>query len=183
MMNERPRKRPYWRIERERRFVLDVLPAQVVEGDYRRLRDLWVRDTELRLRRVEEPSGALIMIKLGQKRPVPGAPDDPRRRQMTNFYLREQDGAVLEASLSGYVSVKRRYKLGEQGAIFCVDVWEEPASARGLILAEVERETDEALDAIQVPTWARAEVTEDDRYSGFALASGLTDASALRSSR
>ena len=178
-MPERPRKRPYWRIERERRFVLDALPAHIDPDAFERLVDVYVVGTQLRLRRVEAPDGTLIVAKLGQKRPTEDSSDDPRHRQMTTFYLRTEDLSVLEASLAGHRSVKRRYKVAEQGAVFCVDVWEEPASARGVILSEVECDTDEALDAIVAPTWARVEVTEDERYSGFALASGATDAANL----
>ncbi len=178
-MNARPQKRPYWRIERERRFVLDALPDHVDPGAFERLVDLYVAGTQLRLRRVESPDGTLIVAKLGQKRPTEDSSDDPRHQQMTTFYLRNEDLSVLEASLSGHRGVKRRYKIPEQGAVFCVDVWEEPASARGVVLSEVECDSDALLDAIDAPTWARAEVTDDERYSGFALASGATHSADL----
>lgn len=167
-MDDRPTKRKYARIERERRFLLSRLPASVDPDDYQRLRDCFVSGTHLRLRVVETPSGDVVIVKLGQKTLDPEAPEDPRRRLMTTIYLPDDEAMAL--SLSGLRTTKRRYKLQEQGWTFCVDVWEEPAAARGVLLAEVECPTDGELDRIVVPSWAEREVTEDPRYSAFTLA-------------
>jgi len=171
--DDRPATRKYARIERERRFALDALPAGVDPADYERLCDLYVEGTELRLRRVEAPDGARLQVKLGQKTLDPQAPDDPRHRQMTTLYLREGDERAL-AALGGRRSVKRRYKLAEQGWTFCIDVYEAPAGAAGTMLCEVECDSDAELERIACPIWATREITEDARYSGFTLA-GLGD--------
>ena len=92
---DRPLRRKYARIERERRFLLNCLPPGVGPEDYERLRDLYVSGTELRLRRIERPDGSLVLIKLGQKTLDPEAPEDPRRRQMTTLYLRPEDEQAL----------------------------------------------------------------------------------------
>ncbi|MCB9779645.1 MAG: hypothetical protein H6742_13860 [Alphaproteobacteria bacterium] len=166
---DRPTKRPYARIERERRFSLRALPDGVDPAFYERLRDTYIDGTQLRLRRVEAPDGSLVVVKLGQKRPDPARPDSPRHRQMTTFYLRPDDEAVL-AALPGRKSVKRRYKLREQGWTFCIDVYEAPAAAVGILVAEVECDDDDSLDAIRRPAWAEREVTALPEYSGVALA-------------
>lgn len=171
-MNDRPTKRPYARIERERRFLLERLPEVVDSGVYERLDDLFVRGTHLRLRRVTQPDGAWIVTKLGQKILDPAAPDDPRCRQMTTIYLPEDEAAAL-ASLPGLRTTKRRYKLREQGWTFCIDVWERPAAAQGTILAEVEAPSIEELERVTLPTWALREVTDDARYSAITLARGV----------
>jgi len=168
-MDDRPRTRPYARIERERRFALDALPANVDPHAFERLRDTYIDGTDLRLRRIESPDGAFVQLKLGQKKVDPGAPEDARRREMTTFYLREQEQQVL-AKLPGARSVKRRYRLREQGRTFCIDVYEQPSSAAGTMVAEVECDTDAELDAIAVPAWATREVTTDERYSAARLA-------------
>lgn len=168
---DRPTRRPYARIERERRFVLERLPDDLDPTDFRRLRDTYIEGTDLRLRRVESPDGALVQLKLGQKTLDPDAPDDPRRRRMTTFYLRPEEEATLSL-LPGARSVKRRYKVLEQGWTFCIDVYEAPARAAGTVLCEVECDTDEALEAIVCPEWAREEVTEEASYTGWALATG-----------
>jgi hypothetical protein len=166
-VSDRPLTRKYARIERERRFLVESLPAELEDASFQRLRDCFVKGTHLRLRRVESPSGELIVVKLGQKIPDPEAPGDPRRRQMTTIYLPGDEARALP--LEGPRAVKRRYHLLEQGRTFCVDVWEAPASVAGLILAEVECPSDEELDAIQLPSWAAREVTEDAAYSSIEL--------------
>lgn len=171
MTADRPTKRKYARIERERRFLLDELPSQVDPGDYKRLRDRFVEGAFLRLRRVERPDGSEVVTKLGQKIVDPDAPHDARRREMTTIYLEPGQAEAL-AALEGPRSVKRRYLFFEQGWTWAIDVWEAPPSAAGLVLAEVECSTDEELDAIELPEWAREEVTSNTAYSAYQLACG-----------
>lgn len=171
---DRPLRRKYARIERERRFLLDALPAQVDAADYVRLRDRFVEGAPLRLRRVERPGGDEVVTKLGQKIVDPEAPSDPRRRQMTTIYLEPGEASALDA-LPGARSVKRRYTLVEGELTWAIDVWEEPASAAGTIVAEIECPTDAELDAVAPPAWAAREVTEDPHYGAFALASGARE--------
>lgn len=169
-MDDRPLQRKYARIERERRFLLTSLPREVDPQDFVRLRDCFVSGTHLRLRYVEDPDGRVLVVKLGQKTPDPDDPNDTRRRIMTTIYLPEDEAASLP--LTGTRSVKRRYKLAEQGWTFCIDVWEEPSAAKGLVLSEVECPSDEELSRITLPKWAEREVTEDSNYSAFVLAQG-----------
>jgi hypothetical protein len=84
----------------------------------------------LRLRRIEQPDGRLIMVKLGQKLAAPEAPTSPRHRQMTTLYLAAEEEALF-SSLPGARSVKRRYETMEQGWTFAIDVYEQPSSAAG----------------------------------------------------
>lgn len=160
--------RKYARIERERRFLVETLPPALEGASFQRLRDCFVRGTHLRLRQVEGPSGEVLQVKLGQKVLDPAAPADPRRRLMTTIYLPPEEAAALP--LDGPRACKRRFKLSEQGWSFCVDVWEEPAAAAGLILAEVECPSDAELDAVEVPSWALREVTADPDYTSIRLA-------------
>lgn len=162
-------KRTYARVELERRFLVERLPATLDRESYERLEDLFVEGAHLRLRRVRRPTGELIVAKLGHKIPDPDAPDDPRRRLMTTIYLPEHEAAAL-AALHGVRATKRRYKLTEQGATFSVDVWESPHAARGTIVAEVEAPTLEVLCRIETPSWALREVTSDPDFTAIALA-------------
>ena len=164
----RPLKRKYSRIERERRFVLARLPEAVDPEDYQRLRDCFVRGTHLRLREVSAPDGTFMIAKLGQKIVDPDAPNDNRRRLMTTIYLDAAEAGALP--LDGLRTSKRRYKLTDQGHMFCIDVWESPASTVGIIVAEVECDSDEALATIRCPAWAEREVTDDPTYSAICLA-------------
>lgn len=166
-MEDRPLTRKYARIERERRFLVATLPLAVDPDGFERLHDRFVAGTHLRLRRVERPDGTVLTTKLGQKVEDPAYPGSARHRQMTTIYLPEDEAKAM--ALEGLQACKRRYKLGEQGFTFCIDVWEAPAHAAGLMVAEVECPTDGALDAIVCPGWALCEVTEDPAYGSVHL--------------
>lgn len=169
-MDDRPTYRPYARVERERRFLVERLPGDVDPDVYERLDDLFVEHTHLRLRVVRRPTGEWIATKLGQKIAHPEAPTDARLRQMTTIYLPEAEGAAIAARLEGLRTSKRRYRKVEQSRTFCIDVWESPIATRGTIVAEVEAETNEDLALVTVPSWALCEVTDDARYSAITLA-------------
>ncbi|MCB9868922.1 MAG: hypothetical protein H6837_03640 [Planctomycetes bacterium] len=169
-MTTRPLQRDYARRELERRFVLPQLPSAVDAAVFVRLRDLFVEGSELRLRVVESPVGEVLIVKLGQKRPDPEAPGDPRCRRLTTIYMTEREAALLLA-LPGRGACKRRYRLEDAGQMWAIDVWEEPAARRGLVMAEVECEGLAELAALAVPAWAGREVTADPAFSAFALSS------------
>jgi CYTH domain-containing protein len=168
-MKDRPLKRKYSRIERERRFLLDRLPDATDSDDFVRLCDTFIDGVYLRIRRVERPDGTEVLTKLGQKILDRDAPDDPTRREMTTIYLAPGQADHLKC-LDGPQSVKRRYKVEEQGWTFMIDVWEAPTGSAGLVLAEVECPSDAELAKIAKPTWAAREVTSDPNYSAFTLA-------------
>ena len=133
-----------------------------------RLHDRFVRGSSLRIRRVASPEGREILTKIGHKRIDPDAPLDPRRRLLTTIYLEPGEADGL-AALAGPGSVKRRYTYDEQGWTWAIDVWEEPAARAGLVLAEVECDSDAELDVIRMPAWAIREVTQDPSFSAFEL--------------
>jgi CYTH domain-containing protein len=166
-MNDRPQHRPYARLELERRFLVERLPANIDPNDFERLHDLYLRDTHLRLRNVHAPDGTWITSKLGQKIANPAALDDPRQRQMTTIYLPLSEAEIF-SSLEGLRTIKRRYQLREQGWTWCIDVWEHPAA--GTMVGEVEATTIAELESLRMPSWAVREVTGDPRYSAINLA-------------
>jgi hypothetical protein len=51
-MDDRPTRRTYARIERERRFLLERLPAGIDASDFERIHDVFIEGTHLRLRTV-----------------------------------------------------------------------------------------------------------------------------------
>ncbi len=161
----------YARIERERRFLVTTLPDSVDPENYVRLRDRFIPGVFLRLRRIERPDGTELLTKLGQKTLDPHAPSDPRRRQMTTCYFDPGSAGVL-SSLDGPSSAKRRHTIRVSGRQWVIDVWEEPVSAAGLILAEVECDSDAELEAVEIPAWVKREVTGESQYSGWTLAGG-----------
>jgi len=98
-----------------------------------------------------------------------GSPARPTSTPLiTSIYLAEPEFALL-AGLPGRPLRKTRHHLKPvNGVVLSVDRFE--GALEGLILAEAEFETAEALAAFPTPDFAIREVTEDPRYRGGTLA-------------
>ncbi|MFJ5886215.1 hypothetical protein [Kitasatospora cineracea] len=162
----------YARVERERRFLLDRLPAPGAVTVARRITDRYVEGTRLRLRRVERLDTGECTYKLTQK--VPAPPGEPGAVQglVTNLYLSEQEYARLRAALPGPELTKTRLSVPPLG----VDVFEGPLL--GLVLAEAEFETAEDAETFVPPPGCVAELTDDRHFTGGRLV--RTDREELR---
>jgi CYTH domain-containing protein len=158
----------YARLERERRFLLDALPAEAARADWEQLDDLYFPGTTLRLRCVTGPDGAVRERKLNQKLPAPDGA--PHARVITSVYLDDADFALLAHLPGGAPLAKRRHRLAGGGHVLGVDVF--LGSLAGLVLAEVELDSEAALRAFAPPPFARREVTDDARFTGGRLATG-----------
>lgn len=66
---------------------------------------------------------------------------------------------------------KTRWEILHEGHLWTVDEFHAPEALAGLILAEVELESEEVDPPL--PPWLGAEVTDDPRYSNAALAAAL----------
>jgi CYTH domain-containing protein len=164
----------YARFELERRFLVERLPEGIEQEDGWRITDRYIKNTQLRLRRLEPIHAGEAILKLGQKH-VPSPPDFGRMT-ITNIYLSPAEYAVL-AILEAHELRKRRYSLDHNDRPFSIDVFENELS--GLIVAETSFETAAEMDQqFDLPSWARAEVTQDGRFTGGALAC-LTSEEAL----
>jgi hypothetical protein len=150
----------YAKSEREQRWVLNGIPAEVV--DPVGIQDHYLRHTQLRLRRMESLEG--VIWKLGQK--VRLQPESPEIVKMTNMYLEEHEYQVL-LKLEGAQLLKTRWHWTWERRRLSVDVFS--GHLEGLVLAEIELESGESL--LGLPEGALADVTQDDRFSGGALAS------------
>jgi CYTH domain-containing protein len=158
----------YSKREREQRWVLNRLPTGVV--DPVEIRDLYLRDTQLRLRKIESPEE--VIWKLGQK--IRLRPESPEIVKMTNVYLDEHEYQVL-LKLEGAQLLKTRWHWTWEHRRLSVDVF--GGHLKGLVLAEIELDSDESL--LGLPNGALVDVTRDDRFSGGALA-WLTPGDATR---
>jgi CYTH domain-containing protein len=159
----------YARIERERRFLVHELPDDL-PADYQRILDRYIPGTRLRLRRIESAAGETVALKLTQK--YLAADPTGRDTIITNLYLSDAEYALLDI-LDGLPLHKRRYTYPYRGYRYAIDVFEEPLL--GLILCEVEAESDEELTAAPAPPFAIREVTDDPFFTGGRLVS-LTNA-------
>lgn len=151
----------YSRIERERRYLLDHLP-EALSSERRIISDLYVKDSSLRLRKMDYSDGR-VEYKLGQKRSI-----DPLHREMTTLYLTESEFHTLE-SLPGRRLVKERYPYkAASGATYEINVFH--GVNEGLVIAEIEFDTDEELLNPPAPPNGWVEISQDANYDGVTLA-------------
>lgn len=146
----------YARRERERRSLLSApAPGSVLRQV--EITDRYIRGTRLRLRRsiTSDGDGTDVGYKLTQKVPsVSGGPG-----LITTIYLTGDEYEVF-AQLPAAVLHKTRRSVPPLG----VDVFE--GRLVGLILAEAEFDTDEAMGSFVSPPFAVAEITDDLRFTG-----------------
>ncbi len=150
----------YARIERERRYLVERLPADASVTRVRRIADRYLDLTTLRLRQQSEERCPAV-FKLTQKIPAraPGA----QQGFLTTMYLTEAEYAVL-ANLPAHTLSKTRYSVPPFG----IDVFE--GALEGLVLAEAEFDSAAAADALAIPPFLSREVSDDDRFTGGRLA-------------
>lgn len=153
----------YAHLERERRFLLAAVPDHLEAERTSSIRDRYLSQTRLRLRLVER-TGMPPAWKLGQK--VRAHESSPALLAHTTVYLNAAEAAAL-LTLPGAELTKTRGILSHQGHQVAVDVFH--GHLDGLVLAEVDlgegRPMPETLPVVPV-----AEVTDDERFTGGALA-------------
>lgn len=165
MERRRPGHGRYAHPEREQRWLLADVPPDATP--WNEITDRYLDGTNLRIRRVEGTDG--VVHKLTQKvRPVP---DDPSRVLLTTMYVPEHELTALLA-LPGRELRKTRHRLDLDGRHVAVDVLHD--RFEGLVLAETELAVREPR--IPMPAFACCDVTDDDRFSGGALATADDDA-------
>jgi CYTH domain-containing protein len=160
-----PKAKYAW-IERERRWLCIAVPRDAVIRS-ERITDLYITDTQLRLREAVPLEGGAPLRRLGRKADV-----EPAVRLLTSIYLSDKEFDLL-STLPGKVLTKTRHHIGTRHGVE-VSVDEFSGHLAGLILAEAEFEDMTTLAAYPMPDFALAEVTQDRRYTGGELvAKGL----------
>jgi CYTH domain-containing protein len=148
-------------VERERRWLCRDIPRQLIRESME-ITDLYVTGTSLRLREALSLDGGPPMRRLTRKADV-----DSATRLLTSIYLAEAEFALL-SGLPGRVLRKTRHRLqAPNGLTMSIDSFR--GALDGLILAECEFDTAEALAAFPTPAFAVREVTDDPRYRGGTL--------------
>jgi CYTH domain-containing protein len=160
-----PPESKYARVERERRYLLQDLPAGLTRASpHVQITDNYITGTRLRLRKVRDPQTNKWTVKLTQK----FAPDTTNSSHtiITNIYLNaleaEQFGMFQENEIR-----KNRYWFQFEGRKFSVDMF--LGDLFGLVLAEVSFETDQELDDYSRPPFAIADVTNIELFTGGRL--------------
>jgi CYTH domain-containing protein len=157
--SRRPGEGRYAQLEREQRWLLSSVPRAAT--DERVIVDHNRSGTSLRLRMIEE--GDQAVYKLCQK--VRVNQGDPRLVKITNIYLSTSEFDQLSVTPASIVA-KNRWTLNAGGVTYAIDEFK--GRHAGLILAEVE--LDEHAPLVAKPSFAIAEVSDDDEYSGGWLA-------------
>jgi len=155
----------YARVERERRFVLRGLPPGLeLTHPHTQIFDNYVTATRLRLRKIRVPERREWVWKLTQK----FAPDagDLSRTLITNIYLSQYEYELLSV-FEGNELRKNRYPYEHEGRRYSVDIF--LGALHGLVLAEIEFETDEEMRDFQAPPFAALEVTNEEMFTGARL--------------
>ena len=154
----------YRSVERERRWLCREVPRERIANSDA-IVDLYVTGARLRLREARPLGGGAAMLRLTRKADV-----DSHTRLLTSIYLPEDEFAILARVLNGVRLKKIRHRLQPVPGTLHVGVGEFEGELAGLILAEAEFETPEAMARFAMPDFALREVTDDPRYDGGALA-------------
>ena len=155
----------YVRVERQRRYLLTGLPEGVSPRDeHAQITDNYITNTRLRLRKSRWVPTGEWSLKLSQKQTP--APPDFGRALLTTLYLNRAEYEALSVFEANELR-KNRYYLRHEGRLVSVNVY--LGDLRGLILAEIEFETDAEMDAFPLPPFARADVTREEMFTGASL--------------
>jgi CYTH domain-containing protein len=160
----------YAQVERERRYLLRDLPEGITRADpHLQITDNYMTGSRLRLRKVREPRTNKWTVKFTQK--FAPDPEDFSRTIITNTYLNALEAEVLSTVFNSNEIRKNRYPFEFEGRKFSVDMF--LGDLFGLVLAEVSFETDEELDQFPKPSFALADVTNEELFTGGRLC-GMT---------
>jgi CYTH domain-containing protein len=155
----------YARVERERRFLLNDLPEGLARTDaHVQITDNYITGTRLRIRKVRDPKTNKWTVKFTQK--FAPDPEDLSRTIITNTYLTALEAETLSVFEANEIR-KNRYYFDFDGRRFSVDLF--LGDLLGLVLAETSFETDEEMAEFQTPSFALADVTNNEIFTGGRL--------------
>ena len=155
----------YARVERERRFLLNDLPEGLTRTDpHMQITDNYITGTRLRIRKVRDPRTNKWTVKFTQK--FAPDPKDLSHTIITNTYLTALEADTLSVFEANEIR-KNRYYLDFGGRRFSVDMF--LGDLLGLVLAETNFETDDEMKRLQTPSFALADVTNNEIFTGGRL--------------
>jgi CYTH domain-containing protein len=155
----------YSRSERERRYLLADLPEGLSRADlHLQITDNYITGTRLRIRKVRDPRTSKWVVKFTQK--FAPAKGDLSHTIITNIYLNAIEAETL-AMFDANEIRKNRYRFEFAGREFAIDMF--IGDLFGLVLAEISFDSDEDLDNFSIPSFALAEVTNDEIFTGGSL--------------
>ena len=155
----------YARVERERRFLLNDLPEGVARTDpHVQITDNYITGTRLRIRKVRDPLTNKWTVKFTQK--FAPDPKDLSRTIVTNTYLTALEADTLSVFEANEIR-KNRYYFDFEARHYSIDMF--LGFLFGLVLAETSFATDEEMTEFQTPSFALADVTNNEIFTGGSL--------------
>ena len=152
-------------VERERRYLLQDLPAGMTRADpHLQITDNYITGTRLRIRKVRDPKTNKWTVKFTQK--FAPDPQDLSHTFVTNTYLNALEAELLSVFAANEIR-KNRYYFEFEGRKFSVDMF--LGDLFGLVLAEVGFESDEEMKDFPKPQFVLADVTNNEMFSGGRL--------------
>lgn len=155
-------KTKYAVVERERRWLCESFPTECIVRSSS-IVDIYISDTQLRLREVRDLSTGSMQFKLTRKADI-----TPSKRIITTIYLSRHEHSLLCDLPSDQIEKTRHTVIGLDGIAITLDQFSGGLS--GLLLAEVEFASDREMVAYEAPTFTRREVTGDLLFTGGMLA-------------
>ena len=147
--------------EVERKFLLTTIPPDTIfHAD---ITDHYIDNTTLRLRRMQFEHE--VAFKFAQKLRV--HPHDTRVIFHTNFYISESEYVFLASTLPSHRLEKKRFRFHGETIPMAIDQFQGPLE--GLVIAEVDFGPDGDPSSLSMPSFALAEVTDDERFTGVHL--------------
>jgi len=153
-------------IERERKFLVEQIPPGLDLSDRVEIRQGYLATGTTSSIRVRDAGteGCTLTFKAGG-----GA-----ERTELEWPIDRNDFDAAWPHTDGKRITKTRHRIAHAGRVIELDVFR--GAHDGLVLAEVEFDSTEALHAFVAPEWFGTEVTDDGRYTNAALAlDGLPD--------
>ena len=147
-------------VERERRFLVDEPPAAAVTSNGVELRQGYLASDGQRSIRVRDagPGGCTLTFKAGT-----GA-----ERTELEWPIERREFDAAWPHTAGRRIEKTRHRIAAGDHVIELDVF--GGDLDGLVIAEVEFTSAEALSAFEPPDWFGRDVTDDSRYNNAALA-------------
>ena len=145
-------------VERERKFLVADIPSLPDEGAALRQGYLAIDGSVSARVREAENEGCTLTVKAGR---------GGVRTELEWPLTRDEFEAAWQQT-GGRRVRKTRYRLEYGEHLIELDVFHEELD--GLVVAEVEFDSEQSLDAFQPPGWFGREVTEDERFSNASLA-------------
>lgn len=150
-------------LEREKTYLLKVLPEGLVDCRSEILSDAYVPTSAehpvLRLRRRGD------QYEITKKEPVSGT--DSSRQNEHTIKLTPEEAAAFDA-VEAKRFTKRRYYCAVNGHAAELDLYQEDLA--GLAVIDFEFDSDEALEAFEMPEICLADVTQEKAFAGGILA-------------